>query len=127
MTYEVIDNKFIAIKGINHIKKTNIEMGEYDVKNNTINGYLLIDVTYVDNDEQENIFHSKMPIQIFVEEEKCSLEINDSSVNVVDNQGIEVLFSLLVKGNEEIIKEEISGKNKQKISISRLDLFDDEE
>lgn len=107
MEYEVLDNKFISIKGINHIKDSKVEVGEYTVENNTIEGNLVIDVTYIDNEEIENIFHSKIPIQIFIDDEDVQLEVKDTSLNVIDNQGIEVLFALIISSSEEKIKEEI--------------------
>lgn len=106
MNYEINEAEFYAVEKITQIDKyqTTIEEGEY------IGGFfktkLIILLGYFDDELRQLEKKIILPIELnFESNDKVSIELNNLDIEVIDNQGININYSLGIVTEEKEIVE----------------------
>ncbi len=110
MEYNITDRKFLGIKGLSSVKKSNIQVLDYEIKDGMIEGKINVLIKYLDIEFEEGTYKESLPFSIFCDEGTVlDVFIDNCNLSVIENQGIELDYMLIIKYDDEFkeIKEEI--------------------
>lgn len=115
----MVEKKFIEIKNISHILRTNVSIIKKEINNLVVNILLNIDINYIDNDLEEGFYHGKITIPVHDISIDDEVILDKTITNVIDNQGVNTEFYYSVNRKEiESINKDILIRNNEKDNIT---------
>lgn len=117
MTYEVNENHFFDLVGINQIKDFTYQISSQEYQDEILKAIIEIDLTYYDNMLEEQFTKLSLPIELSVDDfqDDC-LNVKNLKLFVIENQGVKLEFDLEVflkdeKQKEVQILEDVANEN----------------
>ena len=106
MTYEVNENHFFDLVGINQIKDFTYQISSQEYQDEILKAIIEIDLTYYDNMLEEQFTKLSLPIELSVDDfqDDC-LNVKNLKLFVIENQGVKLEFDLEVFVKDQKPKE----------------------
>lgn len=111
MKINIFEERFIDVSNILAVKSYLKRIENYEVKNDVLKLFILIDLTYLDHNMTENFKTLKQPCEVVLKDEMNVLDVTliDLDLCAVENKGVNIKYNIDI----DYDMKEISDENSQ--------------
>lgn len=110
MKINIFEERFIDVSNILAVKSYLKRIENYEVKNDVLKLFILIDLTYLDHNMTENFKTLKQPCEVVLKDEMNVLDVNliDLELCAVENKGVNIKYNIDIDYDMKEILDENS-------------------
>lgn len=96
MKINIFEERFIDVLNILAVKSYLKRIDKYEVKNEVLKLFIMIDLTYLDHNMTENFKTLKQPCEVVLKDEMNVLDVNliDLELCAVENKGVNIKYNI---------------------------------
>lgn len=96
MKINIFEERFIDVLNILAVKSYLKRIDKYEVKNDVLKLFVMIDLTYLDHNMTENFKTLKQPCEVVLKDEMNVLDVNliDLELCAVENKGVNIKYNI---------------------------------
>lgn len=96
MKINIFEERFIDVLNILAVKSYLKRIDKYEVKNDVLKLFIMIDLTYLDHNMTENFKTLKQPCEVVLKDEMNVLDVNliDLELCAVENKGVNIKYNI---------------------------------
>lgn len=96
MKINIFEERFIDVLNILAVKSYLKRIDKYEVKNEVLKLFIMIDLTYLDHNMTENFKMLKQPCEVVLKDEMNVLDVNliDLELCAVENKGVNIKYNI---------------------------------
>lgn len=110
MKINIFEERFIDVSNILAVKSYLKRIDNFEVKNDVLKLFILIDLTYLDHNMTENFKTLKQPCEVVLKDEMNVLDVNliDLDLCAVENKGVNIKYNIDIDYDmKEILDENL--------------------
>lgn len=138
MKINIFEERFIDVLNILAVKSYLKRIDKYEVKNDVLKLFIMIDLTYLDHNMTENFKTLKQPCEVVLKDEMNVLDVNliDLELCAVENKGVNIKYNIDIDydmkevldnqfdenkflENEELMEITINNSNAEKLEYNK--------
>lgn len=138
MKINIFEERFIDVLNILAVKSYLKRIDKYEVKNDVLKLFIMIDLTYLDHNMTENFKTLKQPCEVVLKDEMNVLDVNliDLELCAVENKGVNIKYNIDIDydmkevldnqfdenkflGNEEPMEIPVNNSNAEKLEYNK--------
>lgn len=114
MKINIFEERFIDVLNILAVKSYLKRIDKYEVKNDVLKLFIMIDLTYLDHNMTENFKTLKQPCEVVLKDEMNVLDVNliDLELCAVENKGVNIKYNIDIDYDMKEVSDNQFDENK---------------